>query len=167
MAAVEQTIRLRCYTFLTAINTSQSLGLVSTHIFKNPPPSWPVEKGATIEVESETVDGRVHETSYISSAFRVFTVKVAMFWGNVLPDTRTENIENKLETIRSQIEQSTYLMTGVKTGGGYATGDGQEVFDFIDISSVNKIYNGPVSIGGVITMSWQITSAWQKDTTIT
>lgn len=165
--AVEQTIRIRAHAFLTAINTSQSLGLIATHIFKTPPPNWPVDKGATVEVESEDIDARIHETSYISSALRIYTVKIAMFWGNVLPDTQTSNIETKLDTIRSQIEQSTYLMTGIKTGGGLATGDGGEVFDFIDVTNVNKLYNGAVAIAGVITLKWQITSAWQKDTTIT
>jgi hypothetical protein len=165
--AVEQTIRIRCEAFLSAINTSQSLGLVASHIFRTPPPNWPVEKGATVEVESESVDSRVHETQMISSAERVFVVKIGVFWGNVLPSTRMENIESKISAVRSQIEQSTYLMDGIKTGGSYATGDGQESFDYIDVTDVEKRYDGSIAVAGIITMRWAIISAWQKDTTIT
>lgn len=167
MAAIEATIRTRLYEFLDANNSSASWGFTASHIFKYVPPNWPVDKGITVEVESEDRGGRTHYTQYYSSSYRKLTVKLGVFWGNVLPATRGENIEAKLNLICEAIEQSTYLLTGVDSASNYAAGDGEEVFDYIDITAINKIYDGAYAIGGTITMEWQYPTTWQKDTTIT
>lgn len=152
---------------LVKTNTSASWGFTASHITKHVPPSWPVDKGITIEVESEDRGGRDHYTQYYSSAYRTLTVKLGVFWGNVLPETRGDNIETKLSLVTEAIEQSTYLLTGLDSASAYATGDGQEVFDFIDVTAINKQYDGAYAIGGTITMQFMYSHTWQKDTTIT
>jgi len=41
------------------------------------------------------------------------------------------------------------------------------VFDFIDVTAINKQYDGAYAIGGTITMQFMYSHTWQKDTTIT
>jgi hypothetical protein len=160
-------IRKRLYNFILQNNTTLSLGLIASHIYENVPPSWPVDKGATIEIQEEARGDQFDMTAHLHSETRTFTVKLALFWGNVLPSTREGNIENKLQLISEAIDQSLYLLDGIDGSSLTDSGDNGEEFDWIRNGGWQKLYDGPFAIGAMLTMTWNIVQTWQKDTRIT
>jgi hypothetical protein len=150
--SIEQALRTRLAAFLGAVNTTNSLGFLK--VYATPPPSWPAMQSIAIEIESEEADDFPMDGVHCSR--RTLNVKVACFWGNVLPSERTQNIEDKAFIIREAIEQSSYLIDEDIKDSPH--------FEKIIIDGITKRYNPEGYVeAAIISTKWVLHEEWIRD----
>lgn len=155
-SSIEQLLRTRLSTFLTAVNQANSLGFL--HVYSTPPPNFPTQKSMCVEIESEEATPDRGEGGAHTSA-RKLNVKIALFWGAVLPATRTAGVEEKAYTVREAIEQSSWL---VNEDAGT---DPQ--FSHIEVTGLEKRYNPQGYVEAVvISTAWTLWESWTRDNTL-